>query len=228
MIESIYKLLDKVGYAHPLHPPWTHIPMGLVIGVFVFILVAWVFQRPVLPVVAYRRIILLAFVFTFPTMLFGYTDWQHFYEGAWLFPIKVKLALSGVLLILLCAAFIHTRHIESETKGTLVIYTLCFLTVAALGYYGGQLTLEGEAPSQAVPVRFLAGEKLFMANCDDCHPGGEGIINTQPLTTFNTFRAFLRTPAEGMPPFSPEELPDQQVMHLYRYIKGPLEKGAGK
>jgi uncharacterized membrane protein len=228
MIESMYKFLEKIGYAHPLHPPWTHIPMGLVIGIFIFVLVAGVLRRPVLPMVAYRRIILLAFIFTFPTILFGYTDWQHFYEGAWLFPIKVKLVLTGVLLIFLSAAFAYTRRVGSETKGTLVIYTLCFVTVATLGYFGGQLTLEGEVPSEALPMKFLAGEKLYMAHCDDCHPGGQGIVNTQPLMKFNTFRDFLRNPKEGMPPFSSDKLSDQQVMHLYHYINGVLAKGVEK
>jgi Mrp family chromosome partitioning ATPase len=36
----------------------------------------------------------------FPAMLFGYADWQHYFAGGWIYPIKVKLALSGVLLIL--------------------------------------------------------------------------------------------------------------------------------
>lgn len=228
MIESMYKFLEKIGYTHPLHPPLTHVPMGLVIGIFIFVLVAGVLRRPVLPIVAYRRIILLALVFTFPTILLGYADWQHFYEGAWLFPIKVKLGLTAVFLILLVVAFIYTRRIESETKGALAIYTLCFLTVAALGYFGGQLTLEGEVPSEAVPMKFLAGKRLFMANCDDCHSGGEGIVNTQPLSSFDAFRAYLRNPKEGMPPFPSEELPDQQAMRLYKYINGVLGKGVGK
>jgi hypothetical protein len=26
MIELIYQVLEKIGYAHPIHPPLTHIP----------------------------------------------------------------------------------------------------------------------------------------------------------------------------------------------------------
>ncbi len=228
MIESIYKLLEWIGYSHPLHPPLTHVPMGLVVGIFVFAIVARVLGRPVLPIVAYRRIILLAFIFTFPTILFGYTDWQHFYEGAWLVPIKVKLGLTGALIILLLGAFFYTCRVESETKGTLAIYTLCFLTVAVLGYFGGQLTIEGEVPSEAVPMKFVAGKRLFAAKCDDCHPGGEGIVNSQILTSFDTFRAYLRHPKEGMPPFPSEKLPDRQVVQLYRYINGVIGKEIAK
>ncbi len=228
MIEFMYKFLEKIGYAHPLHPPWTHIPMGLVMGAFIFILVGLILRRPILPMLAYRRIVLLALISAFPTMLFGYTDWQHFYEGAWLFPIKVKLALSGVLLILLYAAFRHSRHAEAESRRTLTIFALCFVTVTALGYFGGQLTFEGQAPSQTVPMKYAAGEKLYIENCGDCHPGGEGIINTRPLSNFKTFRAFLSNPKGDMPPFPPEKLSDQQVMRLYHYIKGVLWKPGGR
>ncbi len=82
MIELLYQVLEKIGYFHPIHPPLTHIPMGLVFGAFTFALVALLFRRTILPQLAYNRIILLALVLAFPTILFGYTDWQHFYEGA--------------------------------------------------------------------------------------------------------------------------------------------------
>ena len=39
--------LNKVGYIHPVHPPLTHNPMGLVAGAFIFALVALlVRQKP--------------------------------------------------------------------------------------------------------------------------------------------------------------------------------------
>ena len=36
MIDAIYGFLQGLGYGHPLHPPLTHLPMGLVIASFVF------------------------------------------------------------------------------------------------------------------------------------------------------------------------------------------------
>ena len=144
MIEFLYQALEKIGYVHPIHPPLTHIPMGLVFGAFIFALIALLFRRTILPQLAYNRIILLALVLSFPTILFGHTDWQHFYEGAWLSPIKVKLALSGILVILLFIALMVGRKAKTETKGLLIIYTLCFLTVIVIGYFGGQLVFEGE------------------------------------------------------------------------------------
>lgn len=71
MIDLFYELLGKIGYTHPVHPALTHIPMGLIIGAFIFALVALLFWRTILPSMAYRRIILLALIFTFPTALFG-------------------------------------------------------------------------------------------------------------------------------------------------------------
>ena len=38
---------------------------------------------------------ILAFLGLFPTVLAGYVDWQHFYGGTWLFPIKMKMLLAG-------------------------------------------------------------------------------------------------------------------------------------
>jgi uncharacterized membrane protein len=218
MIDLFYEVLDKIGFVHPVHPPLTHIPMGLVIGAFFLALIALLFRRSILPPFAYRRIILLALIFTFPTVLFGYMDWQHFYDGAWIFPIKVKLVLTGVLILLLIIAFVIGRKVKSETKGILGIYTLCLLTVSVLGYYGGQLMFEGEGRPHNVPIRFLIGEKLFTAGCDRCHPNGEGAIGAPQLGDFKTFLALLRNPPEGMPPFSPDQLSDQKAMRLYLYL----------
>jgi uncharacterized membrane protein len=218
MIDLFYELLDKIGFFHPAHPPLTHIPMGLIIGAFFFALIALPFRRSILPPFAYRRIILLALIFTFPTALFGYMDWQHFYEGAWISPIKIKLVATGVLIILLIIAFILGRKVKSETKGILGIYALCLLTVSVLGYYGGQLMFEGEGRPQNVPIKFLIGEKLFGKNCNDCHPRGEGTIGAPQLGDFKTFLALLRTPPKGMPSFSSEQISDQKAMRLYLYL----------
>lgn len=34
MTELVFKLLEIVGFTHPLHPALTHIPMGMVMGAF--------------------------------------------------------------------------------------------------------------------------------------------------------------------------------------------------
>jgi uncharacterized membrane protein len=218
MIDSFYDLLEKIGYTHPVHPAWTHIPMGLIIGTFIFALVALVFRRNILPSVAYRRIILLALIFVFPTALFGYMDWQHFYDGDWLFSIKIKLFLTGVLFVLLFIGVIFCSKKEGETKSSLLIYTLCFLVVVGLGYFGGQVVFEGEGRAEKIPIRFLVGEKLFVANCNDCHPRGGDILNAPQLFDFKKFLTLLRNPPTGMTPFPPEQISDQKAMRLYLYL----------
>jgi len=228
MTEFLYEALEKIGFIHPIHPPLTHIPMGLVFGAFIFALIALLFRRPILPQLAYNRIILLALILSFPTMLFGYTDWQHFYEGAWLSPIKIKLVLSGILVILLFIALMVGRNAKAETKATLTIYTLCFLTVIVLGYFGGQLVFEGEGRPLTVPMRFMVGEKLFAAHCNDCHPGGGDILTAPQLLEFQAFLSLLRHPPEDMPSFPPERITETQALKLYGYITKVLEKSKNK
>jgi hypothetical protein len=40
MIDFIFQVFGKMGYAHPLHPAITHLPVGLVAAAFIFVLVA--------------------------------------------------------------------------------------------------------------------------------------------------------------------------------------------
>jgi mono/diheme cytochrome c family protein len=225
MIDFIYQAFEKMGYTHPLHPPITHIPVGLVAAAFIFALVALLFRRTILPSLAYDRIILLAFIFVFPTIFLGYAEWQHHYYGVWLHPIKVKLVLSGVLLILLFVGLIYGRKAGGESKGALVIYALCFLCVTGLGFYGSELSLEEKpvAPTEAVN-RFQAGEKLFGTNCSNCHPQKGDIFTSPQFANFATFLAFIRNPVgpggtpSAMPPFLADKITDDQGLKLYQYL----------
>ena len=225
MIDFIFQAFGKMGYTHPLHPPITHLPMGLLVAAFIFALVALLFQRTILPSLSYDRIILLAIIFAFPTIFLGYADWQHHYYGAWLHPIKVKFVLSGVFLILLFVGLIYGRKAGGESKGALAIYALCFLSVTGLGFYGAQLSLEEKpvAPTEAVN-RFQAGEKLFATNCSSCHPQKSDIFNSPQFVNLSTFLAFMRNPVgprgtpSKMPPFLADKITDDQGLKLYQYL----------
>ena len=103
MIEFFYKILATIGYTHPIHAPTTHVPVGMVIGAFIFGVVSWKFRKENLARTAHHCII-LALLALLPTVIVGIMDWQHYYAGAWLFPIKMKLPLAGLLLILLVFA----------------------------------------------------------------------------------------------------------------------------
>ena len=195
MIDFIFQALAKMGYTHPAHPPITHLPVGLVAAAFIFAVVALLFRRTILPSLSYERIILLAFIFAFPTILSGYMDWQHHWYGAWLHPIKIKLFLSGIFLILLFVGLIYGRKAGGESKGALAIYALCLLCVTGLGYYGAQLSLEEKpvAPTEALN-RFQTGEKLFATNCSGCHARKSDIFNSPQFVNLSIFLGFIRNP----------------------------------
>jgi uncharacterized membrane protein len=210
-------------------------PIGLVVSALVFCVIALLFKREALARSA-RYCIILAFIWTFPTMLFGYMDWQHFYAGAWLFPIKMKVILAWALLVLLCVSIIASRKLGAESKAVLVMYGLCSLTVVVLGYFGGQLVYGGRSLHTSLQ-EYPVGQKIFKDNCSGCHPRGGNIINPNlpmksapQLADFNTFLAFTRKPLRPdgsigiMPPFPASKISDQQQRELYEYIVKVLQK----
>jgi mono/diheme cytochrome c family protein len=234
MVAYVYQLLAKMGYTHPIHVPLTHMPTGLVTGAFLLAAAAFLARRPVFAYSA-RHCVILAFVFLFPTVLLGYLDWQNYYAGAWIFPIRMKLLLAGVLLILLTIAIILGRGAKAESKVTLILYACCFVTVTGLGYFGGQLVFAGRA--QVSPERLQAGAKLFATNCQPCHPDGGNVLNPNlplksslRLTDFNTFLSHTRNPTRPdggqalMPPFPASKISDQEQKELYEYITMVLIK----
>jgi mono/diheme cytochrome c family protein len=229
MMDSVYTLLRRIGYLHPIHPAFTHLPIGLVSGAFLLGWAAVLLKRPALLPSAYP-ILVIAFVSWFPTVLFGYLDWQRYYAGAMLHPIVVKLILAGLLFVLLSAGLILGARKNPNARLQVFIYTLSFATVAALGYYGGQLVYTGATP--AGPASHRAGERLFDANCSGCHAhGGNSISPNLPLRSApqladpGRFIAFLRAPKapDGkpgeMPAFPPARLGDQDARALYDYIE---------
>jgi len=234
MFDPIYEFLAKLGYTHPIHPTEVHMPIGLVVASLVFIYIAVIFRRHNLEQTV-RHCIILAFIWIFPTMLFGYMDWQHFYAGAWLFPIKVKLATATVLALLLLLAVIVAHQRGPASKLAVTLYTLCFLAVVVLGYFGGQLVygIKGSSDSET----YGTGRKIFKANCNACHPNGANVImpnlplkGSSKLDHFETFIAFLRTPqlpdgkAGPMPAFPASKISDKEVSELYDYITHELVK----
>ena len=130
MFDAVYKLLEQIGYPHPIHPTEVHMPIGLIVGALIFRIAATLFRRPALAQTAHYCTILAA-LFLFPTILFGFMDWQHFYAGAWLNQIKIKLVLAVLLLVLVfvsvflvqrkrtrvCDRFDELRRILSSRRG---------------------------------------------------------------------------------------------------------------
>jgi mono/diheme cytochrome c family protein len=202
-------------------------PIGLVMGAFVFAWAALLFKGRQLALSA-RYCAIVALLFWFPAVLFGFMDWRHFFNGAWLSPITVKLVLAGILMILLVIGLVLGSRGREGSRGLLAIYSLCLLTVIGLGYFGAQLVYAGKA--QATPEQYRAGERIFLANCSACHPQGGNVIKPQMpihgstrLKDLKTFIKWIRHPDPPMPVFDQSQISDQQADELYQYIVHLLE-----
>jgi mono/diheme cytochrome c family protein len=161
-------------------------------------------------------------------------DWQQFYAGAWLFPIKMKFVLASFLLILLILAVIFSLQAQAVESRNLLIYLLCLLNVVFLGFFGGQLVYGVKEPAGAESQGAAAsGALVFQQNCAACHhadstdskigPGLKGIFKQDefPVSGWpaneENFRKQLKTPFSKMPSFA--QLSDEQIDELIAYLK---------
>jgi mono/diheme cytochrome c family protein len=203
-------------------------PVGLVIGAFLLGAISLLFRLEMAGRAA-RYCMIIAFISIFPTVFFGYTDWQHYFAGGWLNPIKVKLILAAVLLVLAVISLALGRGNERASSHVVGIYTLCLVVVLGIGFFGGQLVYSGKVPG--APAEFRNGEKLFRADCSGCHPYGGNIVDPQAelrgsdqLKDQQTFIRWIRDPrldngARGiMPPFFSSKISDAQAKELLGYI----------
>ena len=136
MIELPYRLLESVGFTHPLHPAITHLPMGMAMGAFLFGLAS--LKYAALAATA-RHCAVLGVIFVPPTIVLGIFDWQHYYDGDWstLFITKIVLALTLPLLLL--AAVAAGSRGADDSRLPLVLYALCLVNAIGLGYIGGEI-----------------------------------------------------------------------------------------
>jgi len=228
MISAFYQSLVNIGYTHPLHPAVTHIPVGLIIGGFIFALLGAILKRPSLAKSA-RHCFWLALAILPVAVLFGLMDWQHFYAGAWLIPIIMKMVLAAVLLVLLIATLIPFRE-----KVPLVFYSLCLLIVIGIGFFGGELVYgtrsTKEAPKDA---RIEQGAAFFAQNCAMCHyidrtdtrigPGLKDLFQIDKLpisgkpVTDDSIKSQLKTPVDRMPAFV--DITEDELGALIEYLK---------
>ncbi len=232
-MESVYQVLAKIGYTHPLHPTLTHLVMGLVMGAFVFLLIAKFFRRESLAQTA-RHCIVLALISLLPTAVLGYADWQHRLAGDWIFPITMKLILAGVLLIILVIAIVMGFRTETSPKHIVTIYAVSLVVVIGIGYFGGELVYGKRAP-KAEPQEGLVSEGaiVFNESCSACHhsdkteykigPGLKGLFKMEKLPVSGrpanegNVRLQMKTPFRNMPAFP--ELPEEKLEALIAYLK---------
>ena len=234
MLNLIYETLARIGYLHPLHPSVTHIPVGLVIGAFIFALAAWIFHRDILYRSA-RHCIILALVAVPLVVLLGLMDWQHYYGGTLLLPIRMKMWLAAVLAALLLVAWRVSKKEDTMKRRFTVVCGLCLVTVIALGYFGGELVYGERAAKTAsmdTPLVRQGGD-LFMQRCAGCHfadksepkigPGLKGLfqmdrlqVSKKPVSEDAIVNQLI-SPVGTMPPF--RDLSQEQIQALLAYLK---------
>jgi uncharacterized membrane protein len=239
MASPLYEFLSGIGYHHPLHPALTHLPVGLIIGGFIFIVLAYFSKCPKYAQSA-KHCIVLALLAAIPTVIVGYHDWQHFYGGSSLFPINMKLRLAIVLLVLLFAAVFASIRNEKATMLRLLAHLLSLLVVIGIGYFGGELVYGKKTVSIQTPGKdaadsgsVTAGAKLFEKSCSFCHatdntdtkvgPGLKGLYQREKMpvsgwpVSDDNMRRQLQTPFKQMPSF--EGLTREEINSLTDYLK---------
>lgn len=77
-------------------------------------------------------------------------------------------------------------------------------------------------PMQIASEELELGQRVFMQNCNSCHPGGEAglapAINNKPLPGF--LIAFqVRHGLSAMPGFNEDEISDQELDAVVAYLK---------
>ena len=237
--DPFYRALADIGYLEPIHPPFTHFPIALMTASLFFGLWALLRRRPGFWVTA-RHCLVLAWLFFFPTVLFGFMDWQHYYHGAWIGPIVAKIFLAGFLFVLLSIGLILAYKGRGDSLTILVIYVFGFVTVVGLGYFGGLMVYEGREGGRsaaAASPQIKAGQEIYGKYCQACHPNGGNVITPQApvigsksLADFPGFLAWIRDPrlANGkrgaMPDFPPSKISDKAAQGLYRYVMDTFGK----
>lgn len=234
-MEALYTFLHNLGYDHPIHAPLTHVPIGMAVGAFLFILTARATRNESFTTTA-RHCTALALISLFPTALLGYMDWHHYYSGAWLPQIEKKILLAGLLGISLTATLGMLRQGRRNRLPPAILVTLNLILAGALGYFGGELVFKSLTHQKEVnSLTMEQGENLYRQHCAACHPhGGNSLKSHLPLwqapqlNDVNTFVAYLRNPAarDGsatvMPAFPEEKLSREQASAILRHVKTNL------
>lgn len=239
MGSKIYALFSSIGYHHPLHPALTHLPVGLTIAGSIFLVLSYLIGNQKYAQTAMHCVV-LAILAAIPTIIFGYFDWQHFYSGALIFPIKMKLGLAFLLLILLFVTISITRRNDQKTSLRLLFHLCSLVVVIGLGYFGGELVYgEKDVSNQSISENtaqtetVMVGKDLFKKNCSFCHftdsaetkvgPGLKGLFKLEKMrvsgwdVTPKDVQRQLKTPFDQMPPF--DHLSDTEINALTDFLQ---------
>jgi mono/diheme cytochrome c family protein len=95
---------------------------------------------------------------------------------------------------------------------------------AALVGCGGNARVSNEISAQVLrqQPRLAEGQRAFMQNCNQCHPGGSGgvgpVLNDKKIPPFFV-RLKVRHPMGTMPRFTEEVLPDAKLDDIVTYLR---------
>jgi len=198
MSDFIYHLFKSFGYRHPLHPALVHLPIGLNIGALLLSIAARSLRRPDLERSAYHALVLTC-LFSFVALTMGLLDWQHYFNGAWLRPIKAKLFIAILYTALMVLGVVIGYLQGPQAKALLPIYTAGLLGVMSLGYLGGELTFSDRSPTAATAL--AEGQS-------PCAQSEARRWQSQSI----------------MPAFTSNKLSDTDLAKLYDYIQHYLAK----
>jgi uncharacterized membrane protein len=138
MIDSVYHFLEGIGFNHPLHPGLTHLPMGMVMGGFTFILVYALLKKPEF-LTAATYCMGLGFLGIFPTVLLGVMDWQYRFAGTWSALIILKMIVAVGLTAMMLAALKFSLGNPVRPLKLVGVYLACLLLAIGLGFMGGEI-----------------------------------------------------------------------------------------
>jgi mono/diheme cytochrome c family protein len=101
--------------------------------------------------------------------------------------------------------------------------------LAGCGTDRREAPLTGETPAAMTNAAAGAGERVFMANCYQCHPGGRAgvgpALNNKPAPA-RLIEFQVRHGLGGMPAFGPDRIPQGQLHELSAYVVTLRKQGA--
>ena len=144
MIASLYHMIEQAGYHQPLHPVMVFIPSGCIAAACIFTILSRAARNPSYFQSA-RHCMGLALVFLPVAALTGYLDWQHYFAGAWLLAVKIKMGSAAVLLLVLVGVNTRRAKLNRASFKRITAYFLCLVLVFGIGYFGGELVYGSHA-----------------------------------------------------------------------------------
>lgn len=138
------------------------------------------------------------------------------------------------MIIFLILTVIFGFFGETFSKIVISLYVLCVLTVASLGYFGGELVYGTKTPALSVSQGPAAeGVVVFQQNCSACHltdstatkigPGLKGLFKNPRLpdsgepTSERAVRERIVSGGKKIPPF--KHLKEEQMQALIDFLK---------